>query len=52
MKNESMEDIVNELLKTVKWIPDREKDSTTYNQYLDKVNEDLKEKTRKRINYE
>jgi ribulose kinase len=37
-----MEDIVNELLNTIKWIPERERQSKWYDEYLDKVNQDLK----------
>ena len=37
-----MEEIVNELLYTIKWIPERERQSKWYNEYLDKVLTDLK----------
>lgn len=37
-----MEEIVNELLYTIKWIPERERQSKWYNEYLDKIALDLK----------
>lgn len=37
-----MEDIVIELLDTVRWIPEVEKNSKWYKEYLDKINFDLK----------
>jgi hypothetical protein len=37
-----MQDIVNELLDTIKWIPIEERQTKWYTEYLDKVNEDLK----------
>lgn len=39
-----MEEIVMELLETIKWIPERERQSKWYSDYLDKVNKDLKQK--------
>ena len=38
------EDIVKELLETVKWIPPVERQGLWYEEYLDKVNKDLKTK--------
>lgn len=37
-----MDDIVNELMNTIKWIPINERQSKWYVEYLDKVNQDLK----------
>ena len=37
-----MEEIVKELLQTVQWIPENERQSKWYEEYLDKVNKDLK----------
>ena len=37
-----MEEIANELIETIKWIPEKEKTSKWYKEYLDKVNKDLK----------
>lgn len=37
-----MKEIVEELLKTVKYIPLHERNSRWYREYLDKVNNDLK----------
>ena len=39
-----MEEIVIELLETIKWIPERERQSKWYNEYLNKINIDLKAK--------
>jgi hypothetical protein len=37
-----MEDIAIELLETIKWIPEHERIGKWYEEYLDKVNSDLK----------
>lgn len=37
-----MQDIAEELLKTIKYIPIEERQSKWYLEYLDKVNKDLK----------
>lgn len=37
-----MEAIVKELLETIKWIPIAERQGRWYEEYLDKVNKDLK----------
>lgn len=37
-----MEEIAKELLETIRWIPQREKQSRWYMEYLDKINKDLK----------
>ena len=37
-----MEDIVLELLETIRWIPFEERQGKWFEEYLDKVNEDLK----------
>lgn len=37
-----MEEIAEELLRTIKFIPIRERQSRWYQEYLDKVNKDLK----------
>lgn len=39
-----MEEIIDELAFTVRWIPEEERNSKWYSGYLDKVNIDLKEK--------
>jgi len=39
-----MKEIVVELLETIKWIPERERMGKWYEEYLDKINEDLKNK--------
>jgi hypothetical protein len=36
-----MEEIANELLKTIKYIPERERNSKWYKEYLEKVHKDL-----------
>jgi len=40
---EKMEEIILELLETVKWIPERERRSKWYDEYLDKIHKDLKD---------
>jgi hypothetical protein len=42
-----MEEIVLELLNTIKWIPEKERQSKWYDEYLDKVNQDLKEENKR-----
>ena len=42
-----MEEIANELLETIKWIPLIERQSKWYLEYLDKVNVDLKQANNK-----
>ncbi len=37
-----MEEIAAELLQTIRWIPENERRSKWYMEYLDKVNRDLK----------
>jgi hypothetical protein len=37
-----MEEIAEELLRTIKFIPIQERQSNWYQEYLDKVNKDLK----------
>lgn len=37
-----MEEIAEELLRTIKYIPEAERQSKWYSEYLDKVNSDLK----------
>lgn len=37
-----MEEISNELLNTIRFIPKEERQSKWYIEYLDKINEDLK----------
>lgn len=37
-----MEDIALELLMTIRWIPPIERQSKWYEEYLDKINKDLK----------
>lgn len=39
-----MEEIATELLETIKWIPEYERIGKWYEEYLDKVNLDLKNK--------
>lgn len=41
---QTMEEIARELLETIKWIPKIERQSKWYEEYLDKVNLDLKSK--------
>lgn len=38
-----MEEVAVELLETIRWIPDCERKSKWYTEYLDKVNQDLKD---------
>lgn len=38
-----MEKIAQELIETIKWIPKIERQSKWYTEYLDKINNDLKE---------
>lgn len=38
-----MEEIATELLMTIKWIPIKERQSNWYLDYLNKVNQDLKD---------
>lgn len=38
-----MEDIAEELLKSIKFLPKEEKQSRWYKEYLDKINNDLKQ---------
>ena len=38
-----MEEIALELLETIQWIPEHERKSKWYREYLDKVNINLKE---------
>jgi FtsZ-binding cell division protein ZapB len=40
-----MNEIIEELLNTNKWLGDDYKNSNYYREYLDKVNKDLKEQT-------
>lgn len=37
-----MEEIAEELLNTIRFIPENERNSLWYREYLDKVNKDLK----------
>jgi len=37
-----MEEIAKELLETIKWIPQKERQGRWYEEYLDKINKDLK----------
>ena len=39
-----MEEIAIELLETIKWIPEWERATAWYAEYLDQVNKDLKAK--------
>ena len=45
-----MKEIVEELLDVIKQIPHRERQGKWFEEYLDKVNTDLKLKNRKKIN--
>lgn len=40
-----MDEIIEELANTNKWLDDDYKNSNYYREYLDKVNKDLKEQT-------
>ena len=42
-----MQEIIEELLDAVKWIPHRERQGKWFEEYLDKVNADLKLKNQK-----
>lgn len=42
-----MEEIVKELLETIKWIPIAERQGRWYEEYLDRVNKDLKLENKK-----
>ena len=43
-----MEEIVEELLNTIKWIPLIERQGKWYEEYLDKINKDLKLKNKQK----
>lgn len=42
-----MEEIVLELLETIKWLTPSDKQSNWYEEYIDKVAEDLKKENKK-----